>query len=175
MPPLPSQANEAPPAVAVALSLSGGSDAAPQECSAEVMKTVRYPLGAGLRIDAVPIDAVPASLGVASWSDTGERFVSYRCLVTPRADGRWSGRSTLVAAGWTIGAASGDRRVCRFASDRDGSWAIDANIEHPADYADVGATLQAQNFLVVRGDQGCPAAPDSTLLAAGLGSVPHQP
>ena len=32
-----------------------------------------------------------------------------------------------------------------------------------------------QNFLVVRGDQGCPAAPGISLLAASLGTVQHQP
>lgn len=175
VPPLPSQANEVPPAVAVALALSDGSYAALPDCSAEPMKTVRYSAGASLHIDAVPIDALPASLGLASWSDTEDRFVSYRCIVTPRADGRWSGRSTLVPTGWTIGTGSADRRVCRYASDRDASAAIDANIEHPADYADVAGALQAQNFVVVRGDQSCPAAPDTGLLAASLGTVQHQP
>jgi hypothetical protein len=77
------------------------------ECSAESMKTVRYSGGGSLHVDAVAIAAVPASLGLASWRDTGERFVSYRCLVTPRADGRWpaaprscraAGRSARVAA-----------------------------------------------------------------------------
>jgi hypothetical protein len=139
------------------------------------MKTVRHAAGGSLHVDAVPIDALPASLGLSSWSDTGDRFISYRCIVAPRADGRWSGRSTLAPLGWTIGTGSADRRVCRYASDRDSSGAIDANIEHPAAYAGVAAALQAQNFLVVRGDQSCPAAPDTSLLAASLGTVQHQP
>ena len=175
VPPLSAQANEVAPAVTIALALSGGSYAAPPECSAEPMKTVRYSAGASLRIDAVPIDAAPASIGVSTWADTGDRFVGYRCIVTPRADGRWSGRTTLVPNGWTVGNGSGDRRVCRYATDRDASGAIDANIEHPADYADVAGALQAQNFIVVRGDQGCPAAPGTGLLVAGLGTVQHQP
>ena len=122
------------------------------------MKTVRYSAGGSLRIEAVPLDAVPASLGLVSWLDTGDRHLAYRCVVTPRADGRWSGRSALLPAGWTIGSGSGDRRVCRYVADSDGSGAIDANIEHPLDYVDVAGSLLAQNFLVVRGDQACPAA-----------------
>jgi hypothetical protein len=39
----------------------------------------------------------------------------------------------------------------------------------------VAAALQAQNFLVVRGDQSCPAAPEAGLFAASLGTVQHQP
>ena len=175
VPPVPSQASETPPAVAVALTLSGGSYATLPDCSTEPMKTVRHSTGNSLHIDAVPIDALPASLGLTSWSDTDDRFVSYRCIVTPRADGRWSGRSALVPSGWTVGPGSSDRRVCRYASDRDGSAAIDANLEHPADYAGVASALPEQNFVVVRGDQSCPAAPDTSLLAASLGTVQHQP
>ena len=175
VPPQAALASELPPAVAVALALTGGSYAAAPECSAEAMKTVRYSAGASLHIDAVPIDAAPASLGLSTWADTGDRFVAYRCIVTPRADGRWSGRTTLAPSGWTIGTGSTDRRVCRVAGDRDGSGAIDANIEHPADYVDVAGALGAQNFVVVRGDQGCPVAPGTGLLAVGLGTVQHQP
>ncbi len=174
VPPLSGDANDTPPTLAVALVLTGGTYAAAPDCSAEPMKTVRYSAGS-LHVEAVPIDAVPASLGLSSWLDTGDRHVAYRCIVTPRADGRWSGRSRLLPAGWTLGTGGGDRRVCRYAADRDGSGAIDANIEHPADYVDVAGSLQAQNFLVVRGDQACPAATGDGLLAAGPGTVQHQP
>ncbi|MEO5881280.1 MAG: hypothetical protein ABIQ06_02600, partial [Caldimonas sp.] len=98
-----------------------------------------------------------------------------RCVVTPRADGRWSGRSTLLPSGWTVGSGSGDHRVCRHVADSDGSGAIDANIEHPPDYVDVAGPLLAQNFLVVRGDQACPAASEGGLLSASFGTQPHQP
>ena len=158
MPPLAADAQDVPPSLTVTLALAGGSYAAAPECSVEAMKTVRYSVGGSLRIDAVPLDAVPASLGLASWLDTGDRHLAYRCVVTPRADGRWSGRSTLLPSGWTIGSGSGDRRVCRYVADSDASGAIDANIEHPLDYVDVAGSLLAQNFLVVRGDQACPAA-----------------
>jgi len=175
VPPLASDAHDVPPAVAMALALTGGTYAAAPDCSVEAMKTVRYSAGGSLHIEAVPIDALPAALGLAAWLETGDRHVVYRCVVAPRADGRWSGRSTLLPSGWTIGTGSGDRRVCRYAADGDGSGAIDANIEHPADYVDVAGSLQAQNFLVVRGDQACPAATDDGLLSAGLGTVQHQP
>ncbi|MDQ2928499.1 MAG: hypothetical protein M3R22_10130 [Pseudomonadota bacterium] len=161
--------------MATRLTLSGSGDAAAPECSVEAMQTVRYVAAGSLHVDAVSIDAVSASIGVAAWDDTGDRFASYRCLVTPRADGRWSGKTTLVPTGWTIGSGAADRRACRFASDRDGSGAIDANIEHPADYADVNGTLTEQNFLVVPGNQACPAAPGDSALSAGFGTVQQQP
>ncbi len=124
---------------------------------------------------AVPLAAVPASLGLVSWLDTGDRHVAYRCIVTPRGDGRWSGRSLVVPSGWTLGGGSGDHRVCRYVADADGSGTIDANIEHPADYVDVAGSLLAQNFLVVRGDQACPAASGGDLVTAGVATQPHQP
>ena len=129
----------------------------------------------------MPVDALPASLGLASWQDTGDRFVAWHCLVTPRADGRWSGRADLVGSGWAIGTGSGERRVCRYASDGDGSGAIDANIEHPRDYLDVSEALPMQNFLVVRGSEGCPSAPPVRITGRGatvhadLGTMQHQP
>jgi Tfp pilus assembly protein PilV len=175
VPPLAADAHDTPPPVAVVLALSGAGYPAPADCSTEAMKTVRYAAAGSVHLEAVPIDALPASLGLATWQDTGDRYVAYRCIVAPRADGRWSGRSTLVPSGWTIGAGHDDRRVCRYASDLDGSGAIDANIEHPADYAEVAGSLQAQNFLIVRGDQACPAATAGDLLTAGFGTVQHQP
>ena len=175
VPPLASDAQDVPPALSVTLALGGGSYAAAPDCSVEAMKTVRYSAGGSVRIEAVPLDAVPASLGLVSWVDTGDRHVAYRCVVTPRADGRWSGRSALLPVGWMVGSGSGDRRVCRYVTDGDGSGTIDANIEHPLDYVEVAGSLLAQNFLVVRGDQACPAASAGGLLSASPGTQPHQP
>jgi hypothetical protein len=175
VPPLAGEAQDPPLALAVDLALAGGSYSAPPECSGEAMKTVRWSEGGTLRIEAVLLAAEPASLGLAAWQDTGDRHVAYRCIVTPRADGRWSGRSILVPSGWTIGSGSGEHRVCRYVADADGSGAIDANIEHPADYADVAGPLLAQNFLVVRGDQSCPVATVGDSPIAGVGTLPHQP
>ena len=157
------------------LALSGGSDASPPECHSEARKTVRHSSGGSMHIDAVPIAALPASIGLASWDETGDRYVAYACVVTPRADGRWSGRASLVASGWTIGAdaRSGQHRVCRYAADRDGSGVVDANIEHPAEYRDVAEALTAQNFLVVDAGAVCPGA--SAAGFHGLATEPHQP
>ena len=83
-----------------------------------------------------------------------DRFLAWHCTVTPRADGRWSGRVALAGAGWTIGTGAGDRRVCRHASTTD--LPIDANIGPEGDYGDVGAALPVRNFLVVRGSDACP-------------------
>lgn len=169
-PPRPAEANDAPPSVAVALTLTGGSYPAAASCSTEARKSVRYVAGGSLRIDTVAIDAAPASLGLAAWDDTGDRFVAWRCLVAARADGRWSGRADLLASGWTIGTGSGERRVCRYAADA-----------ARGDNVDVGQALTAQNFLVVRGDSACPAAPavrltgEGSVVYADLGTVAHQP
>jgi hypothetical protein len=142
---------------------------------------VRYAVAGSLHLASVPIGAVPASAGVTTWQDTGDRFAVWHCLVTPRGDGRWSGRAELVASGWAIGAGGSERRVCRYAADADGSGAIDANIEHPRDYADVARALPMQNFLVVQGSESCPAAPPLRITGEGitvhadLGTLQHQP
>jgi hypothetical protein len=160
--------------VELALALSGGTYAAAPECSTEAMKTVRYIAGGGLHVEAVAADATPQGEGLSGWEDTGDRFVAYRCIVAPRADGRWSGRATLVPIGWTIGSGDAERRVCRYAGSEP-RRGIDANIAHPAEYVDVTSNLPAQNFLVVRGSQPCPAAADTSSPNAGLRTLQHQP
>ena len=151
-PPLAAGANDAPPEVAVALALSDGRYGTPPVCSSEAKKTVRYVAAGSLHIAAVATYATPASLGIASWADDGDRFVAWSCVVAPRADGHWSGRVSLVAVAWTIGGTAVDRRVCRYGADT------------PRDFVDVGTTLAAQNFVVVRGDGACPST-----------TVAHQP
>jgi Tfp pilus assembly protein PilV len=177
-PPDAAHASDAPPALSIALAVTGGT--APW-CASEAMKTVTVNTAAGLRIDAVPLTATPASLGVASWTDTGERFVAYHCVAYPASGAAWSGRATVVASGWTVGTGPTDRRVCRYSSDLDGNGTIAAAIEHPADYAGVSSALAHQNFLVVNGTEACPAG--SAVQVAGRsgdvfvdrGTVPHQP
>ena len=168
-------AHDMPLATQVTLTLSGGSHASPPECHAEARKTVRHASAGSLHIDAVPITASPGSLGLASWDETGDRYIAYNCVVTPRADGRWSGRASLVASGWSIGtdARSGERRVCRYVTQRAGSGAVDANIGHPADYRDVAVALTAQNFLVVDAAAACPDASGAGLHVQA--TEPHQP
>ena len=76
--------------------------------------------------------------------------------MTPRADGRWSGRAPVVASGWTIGVGADDRRVCRYVHSGE---PIDANIAPAGEYANVDRALVAENFLIVRGSESCPHDP----------------
>ena len=180
-PPDAAQANDLPPAFTVALELTGGSYALAPACSVEAMKTVVYTNDGNLHVDAVPIAAPPSSLGLSSWAETGERFVAYHCAVYPAAGGQWSGRTTLLPSGWTIGSSAIERRVCRYSADLDASGATDANIEHPASYANVDSSLPNQNFLVIKGSEACPAgattrvAGNNTDVYVDLSTAPHQP
>ena len=180
-PPDAAQAAGVPLPVGLQATSTGGYYAIAPSCTSEPLKTVAYLLGGMGRVEAVPIDATPASLGVASWTDSGDRYVGYQCLVYPLANGQWSGDTTIVPSGWAIGATSSALRVCRFAVDLDGSGAIDANAEHPAHYAALSASLANQNFLVITGSQACPgpsAAPVDGVVGAidpDLSTVQHQP
>ena len=126
-PPDAAQGNDAPPAFAVAMAMSGSYPVAPS-CSTEPVTT-----------------------------PGGDRFVAYHCAVYPGAGGSWSGRANLVPSGWTIGTNAADKRVCRASSDLDASGAIDANVEHPASHVAVDSSLANQNFLVIAGNLACPA------------------
>ena len=176
-PPDPSVAAEAPLATTVALALRGGTYPTAPVCASEAMKTVTYTSRASRQIDAVPLGARPADVGVGAWHDPGWRHLAYTCVVYPRLDGKWSGRVTLLPSGWSLGPRAADRRVCRFSADLDGSGAVDANIEHPPIYTDVQASLAHQNFLVVNGTDACPSVAAGQV-AVGLaypGTVQHQP
>ncbi len=163
-PPEPAAANDTPLPLTVALALDGGTPPVAPWCNAEPMKTVSFVRAGSLRIDAVPLAATPASLGLTDWTDRGERFVAYHCVIVPAVGiARWSGRTTLVPSGWAIGTGPAEWRVCRFSNDLDRSGAIDSNLEHPAIYQNVSSALARQNFLVVRGNETCPA------------TVQHQP
>lgn len=181
-PPAPQAANDLPLDMTVSVTLTGAADAASPVCSAEALKTVQYRLADGLHRESVPLLAMPASVGVAEWTELGERHVAYQCVVPVRgAAGRWSGRSQLVPLGWAIGTTAGTHQVCRYASDLDRSGAIDRNEEHPATYSAVDRTLQQQNFLVIRGDQTCPGStatridPGDVADAATFSTAQHQP
>jgi type IV pilus modification protein PilV len=180
-PPDAAQGNEPPPAFAISLTLSGGPYSIAPSCSVEAQKTVTYAADGSLHVEAVPIGALPASLGLAGWTETGERFAAYHCAVYPSANGQWSGRATLVPSGWTVGTGASDRRVCRYSSDLDASGAIDANLEHPASYTNVDASLANQNFLVIKGSETCPGgtptqvAGNNADVYVDLSTVAHQP
>lgn len=180
-PPDAAMGNDPPLATAISLVPTGGSYATAPDCVTEAMKTVSYGIGGSLHLDAVPIGATPASMGLAGWTETGDRYLAYHCAVYPLANGQWSGRVTLQPSGWSLGSGAADRRVCRYTGDLDGSGAIDANIEHPDRYAGVDGTLANQNFLVVRGTESCPAGRAIQVAGSGsdvyvdLGTAPHQP
>ena len=118
---------------------------------------MRYVVDGSLRVDDVAADAIVEDAGVASWDDTGDRFLAWHCVVAPRADGRWSGRIALIGDGWTIGAGSNERRICRYVAEA--ANAIDANIASARDDVDVGTALLGRNFLVIGGNQSCPNEP----------------
>ena len=180
-PPHAALANDLPLAATVTLALSGGSYASAPDCTTEAMKTVSYSVAGSLHLTTVPIGATPASMGLAGWTETGDRHLAYHCAVYPLASGLWSGRTTLQPVGWSIGSGAADRRVCRYSSDLDGSGAIDANIEHPARYVDVDTSLANQNFLVIQGTENCPAGHAVQIAGRGadidvdLGTAQHQP
>ncbi|MEQ1805816.1 MAG: hypothetical protein ABL900_10620, partial [Burkholderiaceae bacterium] len=177
-PPEPAAANDVPLELSIAITTSDA--ATPPVCRSEARKSVRYTLGGATRTEAVPIGALPATLGLGSWVETGERFVAYHCVVVPAVPGgAWSGRAGVAPTGWTLGAGAGDYRVCRFSADVDGSGAIDNNLEHPDSYSALRSSLTQQNFLVIKGTQSCPTAPAGTAgtspLFADLSTAPHQP
>ncbi len=180
-PPDPGNARDLPAALAVVLTTRGGPYPSAPTCGSEPVKTVTYSGQGTLHVESVAIAATPASLGLANWTESGDHHVAYHCLVPLAADGTWSGRTTLAPNGWTLGSGAADSRVCRYAADLDGSGAIDSNIEHPADYVGVAASLSNQNFLVIAGNQSCPSAPAVRIAGAAddvfadLSTVTHQP
>jgi Tfp pilus assembly protein PilV len=144
-PPDAAHGNEAPLALSIALTLTGGTYATAPECSSEAVQT-----------------------------EAGDRYVAYHCVVLPLASGHWSGRSTVVPSGWTVGTAPDARQVCRYATDLDGSGVIDSNEEHPATYSAVDHSLANQNFLVIAGNQACPAGAASDAFVSHA-TAAHQP
>ena len=153
----PAAARGLPLPTTVAITLSDGDYPAPAACFSEARKTVRYLVDGGLRLADVAIDATAAAAGIAAWDDTGDRFLAWHCVVTPRADGRWSGRIALRADGWTIGTGRSERRVCRYAAASVN--ANDANIASAREDVDVAGPLLGRNFLIIGGGERCPSEP----------------
>lgn len=181
-PPDPAMANDTPLDTALSIVLTEPSGAPTPACRTDLLKTVQYRLADGLYRQAVPLQATPSSVGALEWSELVERYLAYHCMVpTATATGRWSGRSTLVPQGWTLGTAATDHKVCRYVADLDHSGAIDRNDEHPSTYQGVDHALMQQNFLVIRGDQPCPDGtaariePLARWHAADNVTVQHQP
>jgi len=101
-----------------------------------------------------------------------QSFVNYNCIVYPNSQTprNWWGR--VLLNGLDIGTSAAQFKVCRYSADYNGNgytyqqivngtvttFKID-NEEHPDIYRGVSYSLTRQNFLVVRGDVACPAAP----------------
>ena len=134
-----------------------------------------------LEAPAAPATCSVESLAIApdAAASPAERFARYTCVVPLPAHGAgWSGRLDLVPSGWRLGLHRDHHRVCRYTADLDGSRAIDRNEEHPATYTGVTTSLVQQKFLVVRGDQDCPAGPPGPHGPHNVDladTVPHQP
>ena len=111
--PDPGHASDAPLALSVALAPSTGVYPLAPSCASEALKTVSYGNPGALRVESVALAATPASLGLSTWTESGDRYVAYHCVVYPPASGQWSGRTTLVPSGWALGVGATDRRVCR--------------------------------------------------------------
>jgi hypothetical protein len=156
-PPDAAAANASPLPTAIAITLRDGDYPAPAACFSEARKTVRYLVDGSLRLADVAGDATAAAAGLPAWDETGDRFLAWHCIVTPRADGRWSGHVALRGDGWTIGTGSNERRVCRYVPAS--ANAIDANIASAGTDVDIGAALLGRNFLVVGGSERCPSEP----------------
>lgn len=165
--------------------LSSCTSAVGMVVSGEVHVSAALPPAADAANDALlPLDVelvLQGAAPVAPWcaaepvQTATERFVSYRCVVVPPVGLRtWSGRTSIVPSGWTLGASASDWRVCRYARDTDASGAVDSNAEHPAIYQNVDRALHAQNFLLVHGNASCPSPADGRT-EARLTTEPHQP
>jgi type IV pilus modification protein PilV len=142
---------DAPLALSMALTLTGGPYPRPAHCGAESMKTVSYFEDGQQRRAAVPLTATPTSWAVSSWVELGERFTAYHCVVVGKTAGKagpaqWSGRLGVAPRGWALGSTANDFKVCRYTA------------QTPEAYVDVSTSLAEQNFLVIRGDQLCPSA-----------------
>lgn len=186
--PDPAAAHEAPLPLAVdLLTTSTGHSSAPR-CVGEAVKEVVFGPPGRTRSLAVPIDATPASLGVTTWTDVGDRHWQFHCAVppAPAVQGaefpHWSGRLQFSPLGWTIGTVVGARRICRYSADTDGSGAVDRPAENPDSPSGVSAALSSLNFLVVDGPQDCPARSAAGTAVGTLpwshanpATVPHQP
>ena len=166
-------ANDTPLATGIAVA---GSSSGSADCRTEAVKVVAFAAGGVTRREAVAIDAVPANLGLAEWSELGDRQLRYHCAIALAPDAtRWSGRTTLVPQAWRIGIDSGERRVCRYVADAGSGLASEINSAHPDSYRDADQTLQEQNFLVIDALQRCPAADGGATDASNVATVQHQP
>ena len=187
----PAKARETPFPVAVALDLSSIGHSQYPACFGESVRMVDVGSATNPRPIAVPIDATPASQGLAGWTELGDRFWRYHCAISLVAGApvngnpvppQWSGRLRVTPNGWNLGHLAGTRQICRYSADTDASGQIDRGAEAPDSHAGIEEALLEQNYLVIDGPQTCPAAGVSQLALGSLpwfdgnaATVPHQP
>lgn len=145
-------------------SSSTGNAPSGYECYSQIQFTARSTIG-GPDITLVEGDPLPTG-----YIGTGvPHFIAYACIVTPidhdslaSTPNIWSGEVRLRPSGWTFGSTGtlgptgGTGRLCRFSSDYNVSGTL-SNNEHPRYYRHVTGSLGNQNYLVVNGDDSCPA------------------
>lgn len=181
-------ANDLPMPLATALVLTSTGHPAAPDCHGEDVRLVGIGSADRPRWMTVAASATPASEGLASWAETGDRFWQFHCAVTraaPQREGAgpsWSGRLEFRPSGWTVGTVAGSHRICRYSADTDASGAIDRPAESPGLLSEVDGALPGQNFLVVAGPLDCPTAVADHTAAGTLpwseanpATVPHQP
>lgn len=187
--PDPAAAGDVPLPMAIELSLTSSGHPRPPRCMGEPVRLVDVGVPGAPRVIAVAIAATPASQGLASWIELGDRYWRYHCMVapaaspagTPAAAPHWIGRPLVTPHGWTIAATPGARRICRYSADTDNNGAVDRAAEAPSHALPVIDALVEQNFLVIDGSQACPSKPASHGAAGSLpwshanpATVPHQ-
>lgn len=147
----------------------------------------------------VGVSAANASTQIINPQWTGERFVGYSCLVYPidldldsATSAAFTARVALwPTASWSIGSGSNDWKVCRYSADYNlnggvfvasgGNVTRIDNQEHTYAYLNAQRSLSNQNYLLIRGDRGCPT--DGAVEVNGTGgenytdetTVTHQP
>ena len=156
------------------LSISGsatGNAPGSYECYAQRQLTVR---GGNNDPDITIAEGAAVPSGYSD--NNAARLIAYMCVVVPidhdsnsNTLAIWSGEVTLNPLGWTFdnsgtlgspdastGAATGRARLCRFTADYNGNSVL-SNGEHPRYYRQVRGALDNQNYLVVDGEDDCPA------------------
>ncbi|WP_418319329.1 type IV pilus modification PilV family protein [Piscinibacter sakaiensis] len=184
-----STANDTPLPMSVTLQLTSSGHPRPPHCIGEAVRMVDVGTTGMLRAIAVAIDATPASQGLTSWTELGDRFWRYHCAIataaapagSTAARPQWSGRLVVTPQGWSLSATPGGRRICRYSADTDQNGRVDRPAESPDPTASVVDPLVEQNLLVVDGRQACPASPAAAAAAGRLpwsdanpATVPHQ-
>lgn len=102
-----------------------------------------------------------------------QTFVNYNCIVYPNTQTPRNWWGQVFVTGLDLGSSASQFKVCRYSADYNGNgyiyktltefpYLVIDNEEHPETYRGVSHSLSRQNFLVVRGNVGCPAKATAT-------------